>query len=67
MVLGRARTLGAPPRRTLVVGCEPQTVLDPTDEELLVELSPPVTAALDEAVTLVESVLEELTNEEARR
>jgi hydrogenase maturation protease len=66
-VLGLARTLGAPPRRTLVVGCEPQTVLDPTDEELLVELSPPVTAALDEAVTLVESVLEELTNEEARR
>jgi hydrogenase maturation protease len=66
-VLGLARALGAPERRTLVVGCEPQTVLEPTDEELLVELSPPVVAALDEAVRLVESVLEELTNQEATR
>lgn len=59
-VLLLARRLGAPERRTLVVGCEPQTVPDIEAADPLVELSPPVTAALDEAVRLVESVLEDL-------
>lgn len=56
-VLGLARALGAPPRRTLVVGCAPEESLDPDDPELRDSLSAPVAAALDEGVGLVESVL----------
>lgn len=61
-VLLLARSLGAPPRRTLVVGCEPRTVVDLETADPLVELSPPVRASLDPAVELVESVLEDLVN-----
>jgi hydrogenase maturation protease len=64
-VLLLARTLGAPARRTLVVGCEPQTVVELEAADPLVELSPPVLAALDGAVSLVESVLEDLTTQTA--
>jgi hydrogenase maturation protease len=58
-VLGLARALGAPDRRTLVVACEPLTRMtvedDPRDE-----LSAPVAGAVREAVGLVESLLEEM-------
>lgn len=70
-VLALARTLGTVPDRILVVGCEPETRMSGDADELLVELSAPVRAALDEAVTLVESVLEDLvmttTGEEGDR
>jgi hydrogenase maturation protease len=59
-VLGLARTLGTLPPRVLVVGCEPQSDVSLEDEELAMGLSPPVAAAMDEAVALVESVLEDL-------
>jgi len=59
-VLGLARTLGTLPPRVLVVGCEPQTDMSLDDEELVMGLSPPVRAAMDKAVELVESVLEDL-------
>ncbi|MDQ4130958.1 MAG: hydrogenase maturation protease [Actinomycetota bacterium] len=60
-VLTLARQLGPIPPRTLVIGCEPQAVLDPqATEEVVAELSPPVRAAVDEAAELVESLLEEL-------
>jgi hydrogenase maturation protease len=59
-VLGLARTLGSLPPRVLVVGCEPSTAMSLDDEELVMGLSPPVRAAIEEAVALVESVLEEL-------
>ncbi len=59
-VLGLARTLGSLPPRVLVVGCEPQTDMSLDDEELVMGLSPPVKAAMDKAVELVESVLEDL-------
>jgi hydrogenase maturation protease len=55
-VLSLAHALGGTPPRTLVVGCEPS----PVDEEFVGELSEPVRAALDEAVRLVESILDEL-------
>jgi hydrogenase maturation protease len=59
-VLGLARTLGTLPSRVLVVGCEPATASRPEDEELVMELSAPVEAAIGRAVELVEAVLEDL-------
>lgn len=56
-----ARAMGAEPVRTLVVGCEPGVVLQGESyEDVLVELSQPVQAAVEEAVELVESLVEEL-------
>ena len=62
-VLALARTLGGPPPRTLIVGCEPMTRMSADDDEILVALSEPVRAALEEATVLVEALLEELTTE----
>jgi hydrogenase maturation protease len=59
-VLALVRALGGHAPHTLVVGCEPQTALSADDGSLLVELSAPVHAALDEAVKLVESLLAQL-------
>ena len=59
-VLLLARSLGAPARRTLVVGCEPRTVPDLGAGDPLVELSAPVRASLDAATDLVESLLDDL-------
>jgi len=61
-VLALSRTLGggAPPR-TIVVGCEPETRMDPDDEDLVAELSAPVRAALDGAERLVEELVADLT------
>jgi hydrogenase maturation protease len=57
-VLRLARSLGARPRRVLVVGCEPT----PLDEDALdagvMGLSQPVAAAIDPAVQLVESLIQ---------
>ena len=58
-VIKLSRALGAKPTRTLVVGCEPQVVLSGEDyDDMLMELSDPVHAAVEEAVTLVESLVE---------
>jgi hydrogenase maturation protease len=64
-VLAMVQGIGAKPPRTLVVGCEPANRLSADVEEFVVELSEPVRAALDEAVRIVEALLEELrdTNE----
>jgi hydrogenase maturation protease len=59
-VLDLARTLGTLPPRVLIVGCEPGSDLSLDDEELVMGLSPDVSAAIDKAVELVESVLEDL-------
>ncbi len=65
-VIKFARALGARPARTLVVGCEPQVVVSGEDyDEMLMELSEPVRAAVEEAVKLVESLVEE-TDKEVR-
>jgi hydrogenase maturation protease len=65
-VLALARHLGSPLPRVLVVGCEPAAVLG-DDDELSSELSEPVRAALGEAARMVESVLDELTEESKAR
>ena len=63
-VIKLSRALGAKPTRTLVVGCEPQVVISGEDyEDMLMELSEPVHAAVEEAVRLVESLVEEISAE----
>ena len=58
-VIKLSRALGAKPTRTLVVGCEPQVVLSGEDyDDMLMELSDPVHAAVEEAAKLVESLVE---------
>ena len=60
-VIKLSRALGAKPTRTLVVGCEPQVVLSGEDyDEMLMELSELVQAAVEEAVKLVESLVKEI-------
>lgn len=65
-VLAFARALGAPPIRTLLVGCEPARLGGEGDDELSMGLSDPVRAALDEAVRLVERLITELRAAPAR-
>jgi hydrogenase maturation protease len=63
-VIKLSRALGAEPTRTLVVGCEPRVVLSGEDyDDMLMELSEPVQAAVGEAVKLVESLVEEIGGE----
>ena len=63
-VLKFAHALGARPTRTLVVGCEPQVVVSGEDyEDMLMELSEPVRAAVEEAAKLVESLVEKISGE----
>jgi hydrogenase maturation protease len=57
-VLRLALALGGQPGRVLVVGCEPATV-EPSEDGSM-ELSPPVEAAVEEAIRMVESLVEEL-------
>jgi hydrogenase maturation protease len=60
-VIRLARVLGAEIPRTLVVGCEPKVVLSGEHyDDMLMQLSEPVQKAVDEAVKLVESLVEEL-------
>ncbi len=63
-VIKFARTLGPTPARTFVVGCEPQTIICGEDyEEMLMELSEPVRAAVDEAADLVASLVQRINKE----
>ena len=63
-VIKLSRALGARPTRTLVVGCEPQVVVSGEDyDDMIMELSEPVRAAAEEAVKLVESLVEEINKE----
>ena len=59
-VLAFARTLGARPIHTLLVGCEP-AVLGAGDEyeEMLMGLSEPVQAAVPEAVKMIETLIQD--------
>lgn len=59
-VLAFARTLGPLPENVWVLGCEPSLVPDPTGDELVVGLSPPVLAAIDAAVEQVEALVQQL-------
>lgn len=65
-VLRLAREIGPVPDRLLVVGCEPAIAMTGDEEEVDAELSPEVTAALDDAETLVDELLGELLSTETR-
>jgi hydrogenase maturation protease len=65
-VLALARHLGDEMPRVLLVGCEPANVMT-EDDELSADLSEPVRAGVGEAVRMVESLVEELKAEEARK
>jgi hydrogenase maturation protease len=61
-VLALARALGARPTRTWLVACEPGRLVDGGDyEDVLVELSEPVRAAVEEAVSMVEALVEDIS------
>jgi hydrogenase maturation protease len=69
-VIKLSRALGAPQTRTLVVGCEPEMIpgqggseTHPYDD-MLMELSEPVHAAVEEAVKLVESLVTEVSTDD---
>jgi hydrogenase maturation protease len=62
-VLGLALALGGSLPRTLVVGCEPQTMMRGDEEDVVASVSEPVRAALDAGVPLVEALLADLTSE----
>ncbi len=57
-VLRLVKTMGGRPKRILVVGCEPGT-LDP-DEDGRIGLSAPVEGAVEEAIALVDSLVEKI-------
>ncbi len=59
-VLALARQLGDVPERILIVGCEPAVRMTGDEEELVGELSEPVRAAIDGAVQMVDSVVQDL-------
>ncbi len=60
-VIKLARALGARPTRTYLVACEPAVLGSEDDEDVLVELSAPVRAAVDEAVKMVESLVRDIS------
>jgi len=64
-VLAYARTLGARPIRTLLVGCEPSMISENGDYmDLQMGLSESVQASVNEALKMIDSLVEQLlTNE----
>jgi hydrogenase maturation protease len=60
-VLAFARTLGARPIHTFLIGCEPVPLNESEDHvEMQMGLSEPVRASLDEAVKMIDSLVDEL-------
>jgi hydrogenase maturation protease len=60
-VLAMVRAMGGEPRRVLILGCEPKS-LEPSEEGEtgLMALSPEVASAVEEAVSMVESMVAEI-------
>ncbi len=60
-VLAFARTLGARPIHTFLIGCEPVPLNENEEQiEMQMGLSEPVRASLDEAVKMIDSLVDEL-------
>ena len=60
-VLAFARTLGARPIRTLLIGCEPSTFNESEDYAgMQMGLSEPVQAAIDDAIKMIDSLIKDL-------
>jgi hydrogenase maturation protease len=64
-VLRMARELGSPVQRLLLVGCEPQPM---AEDDMQMEMSEPVQAAVEEAISVVDSLVTQiLTNGPSRQ
>jgi hydrogenase maturation protease len=57
-VLRMARELGSTIKSVLLVGCEPSPFT--TDDDMQMEMSTPVQAAVEEAITLIESLVTQI-------
>jgi hydrogenase maturation protease len=67
-VIRLARAMGGELPKTLVVGCEPQNILSgEAYDDMLMELSEPVEAAVEQAAKLVESLVEEMYRAESKQ
>jgi len=67
-VIRFAQAMGAETTRTLVVGCEPGVVVTGENyEDILMELSEPVSSAVEEAVNLVESLVGEMNEASSKQ
>lgn len=60
-VLALARAMGAPPVLTYLVGCEPGFMPPPDSDDVVMELTEPVRKAVNEAVEVVESLIEKIS------
>lgn len=63
-VIRTAAAMGARPGRVLIVGCEPATFGN--DDDPAMGLSPPVEAAVEEAIRTILSLVEQLLDSEQR-
>jgi len=63
-VLQTAASMGAKPRRVVIIGCQPSSVPADDDDgmDMPLEMSAPVAAAVDGAIELVESLVNELSS-----
>ena len=57
-VLRLARELGSTVKRVLLVGCEPGPML--SHDDMQIEISAPVQAAVDEAIILIQSLVTQI-------
>jgi hydrogenase maturation protease len=62
-VMALVRTLGGSAPPTYLIGCEPETQMSADDEEIVAQLSEPVLAAVEPAVKLVESLLQDISSQ----
>jgi hydrogenase maturation protease len=66
-VLALVRSLGGKAPPTYLVGCEPQTLIDAQDPDVVAQLSAPVLAALEPAVDLVKSLIADIVSQTTRQ
>jgi hydrogenase maturation protease len=57
-VLQTARDMGSTIEHILIVGCEPGPLV--ADDELRMQMSAPVQAAVDEAITVIHSLVNQI-------
>ncbi len=66
-VLRLARELGGMPARTLVLACEPAHIADPdAGDDVIMELSETVRAAVEQALPAVRSLVDDLLNDSSK-
>lgn len=65
-VLALARAMGAPPTKVYVVACEPGFIPPPDSDDVVMELTAPVEAAVGEAVKMVQVLIEDIVGMDRR-